>query len=42
VFGPEALADDRPDVVLVMNNVYEDEIRRALADLGLDATVAVV
>jgi SAM-dependent methyltransferase len=42
VVGPEALVDDRPDVVLVMNNVYEDEIRRALADLGLNATVAVV
>jgi C-methyltransferase C-terminal domain/Methyltransferase domain len=42
VVGPEALLTDRPDVVLVMNNVYEDEIRRALADLGLNATVAVV
>jgi SAM-dependent methyltransferase len=42
VVAPRALVDDPPDVVLVMNNVYEDEIRRSLAGLGLDATVAVV
>lgn len=42
VVGPEALVDDPPDVVLVMNNVYEDEIRRSLAGLGLDAAVTVV
>jgi hypothetical protein len=30
-------------VVLVMNSLYEDEIRRTLADLGLDdTTVSVV
>jgi hypothetical protein len=43
VCAPEYLVTDRPDVVLVMNNLYEDEIRRTLADLGLDdTTVAVV
>ena len=43
VCAPEDLVTDRPDVVLVMNNLYEDEIRRTLADLGLDdTTVAVV
>jgi hypothetical protein len=42
VVGPDALAAAPADMVLVMNPVYEGEIRRSLADLGLDATVAVV
>jgi hypothetical protein len=42
VVGPEALVAAPADLVLVMNPVYEAEIRRSLADLGLDATVAVV
>jgi hypothetical protein len=42
VVGPEALAAAPPDLVLIMNPVYEDEIRRSLASLAEDATVAVV
>jgi SAM-dependent methyltransferase len=42
VCSPADLVEDPPEVVLVMNNVYEGEIRRTLADLGLDATVSVV
>lgn len=33
--APEALVDIRPDVVLVMNPVYRDEIARSLAGMGL-------
>jgi hypothetical protein len=33
--APEALVDIRPDVVLVMNPVYRDEIARSLASMGL-------
>jgi SAM-dependent methyltransferase len=42
VCSPQDLVAEPPDLVLVMNNVYEGEIRRTLADLGLDATVSVV
>jgi hypothetical protein len=42
VVGSERLAETRPDVVVVMNPMYEDEIRRGLADLGLSPTVTVV
>jgi hypothetical protein len=42
VVGPERLAATRPDLVLVMNPMYEAEIRIALADLGLQPTVTVV
>lgn len=33
---------DRPDVVLVMNPLYENEIRSSLVDLGIEAEVAPV
>jgi SAM-dependent methyltransferase len=36
VVSPEFLEQYRPDVVLVMNGIYEDEIRRQLAEMGLD------
>ena len=43
VWSPGDLVAEPPDVVLVMNSLYEDEIRRTLADLGLDdTTVSVV
>jgi SAM-dependent methyltransferase len=35
IVAPAALAALRPDVVVVMNPIYTDEIRRDLADLGL-------
>jgi hypothetical protein len=39
---PEALRQIRPDVVVVMNAVYEAEIRTGLAELGLSPEIAVV
>lgn len=36
IVGPEALVAVRPDVVLVMNPIYVEEIRADLARLGLD------
>lgn len=35
IVGPEFLREFRPDTVVVMNAVYRDEIRGALAELGL-------
>jgi SAM-dependent methyltransferase len=35
IVGPEALATARPDVIIVMNEIYADEIRRTVAGLGL-------
>ena len=39
---PDALVADPPDVVLVMNSVYEDEIRSTLAGSAWSTTVTVV
>ena len=35
VVAPESMRDYRPDVVIVMNEIYTEEIRRQLAGLGL-------
>lgn len=35
IVGPDALGKLRPDVVLVMNSIYTEEIRHELADRGL-------
>jgi FlaA1/EpsC-like NDP-sugar epimerase len=35
IVAPEFLKEARPDVVIVMNPVYEDEIRRWVGELGL-------
>jgi SAM-dependent methyltransferase len=35
IVSPEALRGDPPDTVLLMNEVYLDEVRRMLDDLGL-------
>ena len=40
VVAPGALVDVRPDLVIVMNPVYEDEVRTQLAGLGLSPEVA--
>ncbi len=40
--APEALVDIRPDVVLVMNPVYRDEIARSLAAMGLTPSLHVL
>jgi SAM-dependent methyltransferase len=42
VVAPERLRDVRPDLVVAMNAVYVDEIRGALAVLGLDPEVVAV
>lgn len=39
VVGPDALPGLRPDVVVVANPVYRDEVAGALAKRGIDATV---
>jgi hypothetical protein len=39
VVGPETLRQQRPDIVIVMNPIYEGEIRKSLADLGLSPEV---
>jgi SAM-dependent methyltransferase len=35
IVGPEFLREYRPDVVIVMNPIYEDEIRQLIEGLGL-------
>ena len=35
IVAPQALVDDPPAVVLLMNGIYRDEVRRTLDDLGL-------
>jgi SAM-dependent methyltransferase len=42
IVAPEELRDLRPDLVVVMNAAYEQEIRSSLADLGLAPEVAVL
>ena len=42
IVAPEALADDPPDAVLIMNPNYRGEIEASLADLGVRADVHVV
>jgi SAM-dependent methyltransferase len=36
IVAPEFLRDERPDVVIVMNPIYEKEIQKIIAGLGLD------
>ncbi len=36
VVAPESMRDYRPDVVIVMNEIYTEEIRQQLAGLGLE------
>lgn len=37
IVAPAMLQDDPPDVVIVMNPIYRDEIRQHLQQLGIDA-----
>lgn len=39
VLAPESLRKVKPDVVLVMNRAYKEEIRRDLQNMGLDAEI---
>jgi SAM-dependent methyltransferase len=38
--APELLRQVRPDLIVVMNDIYLPEIRRACGELGLDAEIA--
>jgi hypothetical protein len=42
IVGPDALVAYRPEVVIVMNPNYRDEIAATLTDLGVDAELVVV
>jgi len=42
VVPPEALRDIRPDLVLVSNALYRDEIARTVRDMGLAPDIAVI
>lgn len=39
IVAPEFLRDFRPDIVIIMNPIYRDEIRRTLDSLGVAAQV---
>ncbi len=42
IVAPEFLVDYDPDLVIVMNPVYTDEIRSELGRLGVTTTVTAV
>lgn len=42
IVGPEFLRAYRPDVIIIMNPVYRDEIRRSLGQMGVAAEVMTV
>ncbi|MGL5804281.1 MAG: class I SAM-dependent methyltransferase [Xenococcaceae cyanobacterium] len=42
IVPPEFLKDYQPDVVIVMNPIYEDEIRNSIASLGVSAEIICV
>ncbi|NBC17464.1 MAG: methyltransferase domain-containing protein [Bacteroidetes bacterium] len=38
IVPPAFLRELQPDVIVIMNGIYEDEIRQTVRDLGIDAT----
>jgi len=42
IAGPEFLKDYRPDVVLVMNSIYLQEIRQTIENISLESTILAV
>jgi SAM-dependent methyltransferase len=42
IVGPEALGEISPDLVVVMNPIYRDEIRAKLAEIGLHPEVLAI
>ncbi len=42
IVGPEALQEAQPDIVIVMNPIYMDEIRTTVAEMGVDAEFVTV
>lgn len=41
IVAPEFLRDYRPEIVLVMNSLYTDEVRTTLLQLGVPATIEI-
>ncbi|MEA5543157.1 methyltransferase domain-containing protein [Limnoraphis robusta Tam1] len=39
IVPPEFLSEYKPDVVIVMNPIYQDEIKKMLANMGLNCTL---
>jgi hypothetical protein len=39
IVGPEFLKDYKPDVVVVMNEIYCDEIGNSLREMGLEPQI---
>jgi len=42
IAAPKQLSDYEPDIVLVMNPIYENEIRQSIAAIGLACDIAIV
>lgn len=42
VIAPEALVDDPPDIVIVMNSIYVEEISKQLSELQINADIVAV
>jgi len=42
IIAPENLVDVRPDVIIVMNEVYHDEISETVSNMGLEAKIETV
>lgn len=41
IVPPDFLVECRPDLVIMMNSIYEDEIRRTVQELGIDPAFAI-
>ncbi len=39
VVSPDHLKDYQPDIVIVMNPIYNDEIAQSLKEMGVNATM---
>jgi hypothetical protein len=39
IIGPDHLIDYKPDVVIIMNQIYQDEIKTDLNRRGLDPEI---
>jgi hypothetical protein len=39
IISPDFLKDYRPDLVIIMNSVYKQEIERDLAEMGLSPEI---
>ena len=39
IAAPDILKDYCPDVIILMNSIYQDEVQQTLNDLGVKATI---